>query len=113
MKNARNRDAQDGLKTVVTNTVKSGDPVLGWGSLPGVAKQDADTDGNVVILRNATVLLSTLGNDGAPAAIAAGDALFLSADSAVLNSNAAGTRFGIATEAVASGVTATILVLVD
>lgn len=116
MKNIVQADAQKGLKTVVDTTVVTGDPVLGWGTVPGLAQQNADTTTGVcVIQRNCTAELSVKGeDDGGDTALAAGTLLYLSADSAVLNFDAvAGTLYGVLLEAVASGVTATVEVLVN
>lgn len=95
-------------------TPASGDPVL-LGRLPGVALTDEDTDGKITMDIGPSIFaLSVEANDGAAdSAIAAGDILYYKVGATpVLNKNSTGVSFGVALEAVTSGETATIDVLV-
>ncbi len=93
----------------------SGDPVaLGDRGLHGVCLIDTDADGNVVIDTHGVHDLSVeAAADEGNRAIAIGDPIFYtSGDDPVLNAKASGIFFGYALEAISSGSTDTINVLV-
>ncbi len=95
-------------------TPESGDPVI-YGQIPGVALIDETADGLTTIALDGVFLLSVKGETTSNAAIAAGAIVYY--DSAAtphkLNAdNTNGVRFGYALDAVDSGATATIRVLV-
>jgi hypothetical protein len=94
--------------------VVSGNPVV-VSDLPGVALTSRDTDGNasVKVPGGPVFDLSVKGvNDAGNSAVAVGDKLFyVSADTPKISKKVSGTFFGYALEAVTSGATATINVL--
>lgn len=94
-------------------TPAAGGPVI-FGKRPGVALTAEDADGLTTVKFNGVATLSVKGHDGSSnAAIAAGDIIyFTDGDTPKLNVRTAGTRFGYAMEAVTSGATATIKVMI-
>ncbi|GII87069.1 hypothetical protein Ssi03_50590 [Sphaerisporangium siamense] len=91
-------------------TPNSGDPVL-YGQLPGVALIDEQADGLTTIALDGVFRLPVKGETTTNAAVNAGDILYY--DSGVINKDSSnGVRFGYALDAVASGATTTIGVLV-
>lgn len=115
---AKNRARVDGRKirmdvSDVTGSgtgglVLSGDPVA-VGQIPGVALTDEDSDtGEATIDTSGVYNLDVVGDNGAAAAISAGDIVYF--DDAVpdLSSDDSGVRFGYALEDVASGATTEI-----
>lgn len=98
-------------------TPKSGDPVL-IGAIPGVAVTDEGDGGNATgettVCTSGIFNLPVEGTDGsANAAITAGALIYYkSTANPVLNLDDSGVAFGYALEAVDSGDTATIKVLV-
>lgn len=107
-------DAGDQLSVVCTapTTPASGGPVL-FGKRPGVAVTDERTAGDTTVAFKGVYTLSVAGIDGSGnAAIAAGDILYYTdGDTPKINVKTTGTRFGYAKEAVTSGATATIEVI--
>lgn len=103
----------DTLYEAVPSGTLSGDPVV-VGQIPGVALIDRDADGKATITRRGAHLLSVKGIDGGGnSAVAVGDILYhTQADTPKLSKKATGVRFGYADEAVTSGATATIRVIV-
>jgi Uncharacterized conserved protein (DUF2190). len=94
------------------STPSSGDPVL-IGKIPGVALTDENSDGVTTVKLNGVADLPVVGKNASDAdtAISVGDILYY--DSGVINVDATnGTRFGYALEAVSSGSTSTINVLI-
>lgn len=98
-------------------TPTSGDPVM-WGQRPGVALTDEGADGNAAgfttVRFKGAFTLSVKGEQAAGSvAVAAGDILYYEAgQTPPLNKDATnGIRFGYAGEAVTSGATADILVI--
>lgn len=95
----------------------SGDPVL-YGQRPGVALTNEGAGGNAAanttVKFNGSFNLSVKGVDGGGnSAVVAGDTLYyVAADTPKLSKKATGVRFGYANEAVTSGATATIEVIV-
>ena len=89
------------------------DPVV-KGQIPGVALTDTDGDGNVTVQLRGVFDLSVKGVDGSGnAAVAIGDIIyFTSGDTPKLNKKTTGVRYGYALEAITSGSTDTIKVLV-
>lgn len=84
----------------------SGDPVV-VGSLPGVALTDARADGTATVQTDGVFTLPVLGESGGTGtAVSAGDTVYYSGGT--ISPDSAGTRFGYALEAVASGATSTI-----
>lgn len=101
-------------KLAVPSGTVSGDPVA-VGSLVGVAETDRDSDGNAIVCIAPRIWrLSVKGVDGSGnSAVAVGDKLYYnSGDTPKINKKTAGVAFGEALEAVSSGATATIEVLV-
>lgn len=91
-------------------SVSSGDHVV-QGQLVGVSLIDTDSDGNIQLATNGVFNLSVTANDGSSdTPISVGDKIF--DDSGTLNVNSSGTFFGLALEAVASGETASIPVMI-
>lgn len=95
----------------------SGDPVLsgqpcGIGELVGVALNNADVDGFTVIDTRGVYALDVTGDNGSPAAIAAGDVVYMDLSTGTISSATGGVRFGVALEDVGSGATTEILVRV-
>lgn len=102
-------------KIAVDSGITSGDPVL-VGVLSGVALTDRDSDGNAVVDFGAPLASYDLSvkavNDAGNSAVAVGDELFtIVADTPDLSKKASGNSYGAALEAVTSGATATIEVL--
>ena len=105
------------LSVPVADGTESGDPVLVFGEIPGVALTDEGDGGNadnvatVAINPKWVADLAVLGADGAGnAAIAVGARVYV--DGAVINADVTnGDFYGWALEAVASGATTTIRVL--
>lgn len=88
----------------------AGDPAV-KGKIPGVCLTDTDAAGNVVLATRGVFTLPVKGETTVNAAIAIGDIVYW--DSTLLNAdNTNGVRFGYALDAVASGATTTIKVLV-
>ncbi|MBI2758787.1 MAG: DUF2190 family protein [Chloroflexi bacterium] len=105
-----------GIGTVPTDPASpaSGDPVL-VGKIGGVAVNAKDGSGNTVVDFGPSVYsLSVKGIDGVGnAAVAVGDEIFyVTADTPKLSKKATGVHYGFALEAITSGSTATIKVLV-
>ncbi len=94
-------------------TPASGDPVR-IGAFCGLATGAEDSDGNTVVaigLTKVSVSVKAV-NGGGNSAVAVGDALYyVDADTPVLSKKTSGTFFGYALEAITSGSTATIKVL--
>jgi hypothetical protein len=117
---ATNRVHAEGtnLDWAVASGTVSGQPLLiggtGANALPGVALTDRGSDGRATVQHGGTYNLSVEGTNGTTGtAINEGDPVFFTAaDDPVLNVRTAGTHFGWAREAVASGATATIEVKV-
>lgn len=93
-------------------TPASGDPCR-FGELVGVAVADEDADGNTAVMTEGIFDLSVKGIDGSGnSAVAVGDKLYYTdADSPPISKKATGRPVGFAMEAVSSGATATINVL--
>lgn len=104
----------DVLELVVTHptTPESNQPVRCGTTLIGVAETDERADGKTTVRTDGVYRLSVIGHNGtANTAVAIYDKLYYNDSRApVLDVNSAGTLFGIALEAVASGATATIRV---
>jgi len=102
----------DILRLTVGATVDSGDPVIVGASLPGVALTDYDSaDGKASIAMKGVFDLSVqAANDAGNKAVAIGDKLYF--DGTTISKKASGALFGIALEAIDSGETATINVLI-
>ncbi len=96
-------------------TPASGDPVL-FGDLPGVALTAEGGGGNAAanttVQFEGVVDVSVKGvNAGGNSAVAVGDTIYYNAaDTPKLNKKVAGTRYGVALEAITSGGTDTIRV---
>ena len=101
---------QDGkVLTLEIASTESGDPVS-VGSITGVALTDTDDNGNVEVDTEGVYALDVVGNDGSEgAAVSAGDAVYI--DSGTINVDSSKTLFGYALEAVSSGETTEIDVL--
>jgi predicted RecA/RadA family phage recombinase len=99
------------LKLAIAS-ISSGDPVA-VGEITGVALIDTDADGNVVVDTKGVYDLSVKGIDGTgDSAVAIGDKLYYSSgDTPKINKKNATIFFGYALEAIASGATDTIMVL--
>ena len=98
----------------VPTTPSSNDPVL-IGQIPGVALIDEQSDGITTVALDGVWDLSVKGEAaGGNSAVAVGDILYYEAgQTPPVNKDATnGVRFGYALEAVSSGATATIRVLV-
>jgi predicted RecA/RadA family phage recombinase len=111
---ATNKVYDDGtIYLAVGAGITSGDPVL-VGTIVGVALIDRDTDGYAVIDPANVYDLSVKGiNAGGNVAVAVGDKIYyVAADTPKLNKKTSGKFFGKALEAIASGATDTIKVLV-
>lgn len=108
---ATNRIYERGRQFPATPTAPgsptSGSPVL-IGQLPGVALTGPHADDTVTVQTDGVFELAVTGNDGDPAAIAAGDIVYANASTAALSANDAGVRFGYALAPVASGATTTV-----
>jgi hypothetical protein len=93
---------------------KSADDPAVFGQIPGVCATDTRTDGTVSLETEGVYDLSVKGVDGSGnAAVVAGDILYYTAgDTPKINKKTTGVRFGYALEAVASGATDTIQVVV-
>lgn len=91
-------------------TPNSGDPVL-YGQIPGVALIDEDAAGLTTIAIDGVFDLPVKGETTTNAAVSVGDILYY--DAGVINRDSSnGVRFGYALDAVNSGSTTTIRVLV-
>lgn len=103
----REKESANRLSLPVPDGTESGDPLV-IGELACVAVTDKSewTTGDASVQTDGSFKLEVVGDDGSPAAIAAGDVVFL--DSGVLSSDDSGDRFGYALEPVGSGETATI-----
>lgn len=103
------------LELPVASGTVAGDPVV-VGQIPGVALTDRDAAGNAVVqIGSFVATLSVKGeNNAGNVAVAAGDILYheAAATPKINKDNVAGIRYGYALEAVGSGATATIKVLV-
>lgn len=104
---------QDGkiLRLTVASTVDSGDPVFVGNAIPGVALTDyAAADGKASIDTEGVFDLSVQAvNDAGNSAVAVGDRLYYGGSATPwLSKKKSGKFFGIALEAVLTGVTATI-----
>ncbi len=112
---ASNRVYEDGdrLGLVCTDPAVpvAGDPVI-CGTIAGVAVNDEAADGETVVDMKGVYRLSVKGiNAGGNVAVAVGDQIFYtSADTPKLSKKATGVLFGVALEAIDSGLTASILV---
>jgi len=97
---------------IYTNSdVESGETVL-VGEITGVALADEDSDGYTVIRREGAFLLEVVAHDGTSgSAVSPGDSLYLDASDGTLNKDSSETLFGYALEAIDSGDTDTIKVL--
>ncbi len=97
----------------VASGVKSNDPVI-IGSLMGVALADRDASGNAPVDLFGVYNLSVKGvNDAGNVGVSAGDAIYyVDTDTPKLSKKASGFHFGYALDAVSSGATTTIRVLV-
>lgn len=102
----------DTLYETVPSGKVSGDPVV-VGQIPGVCLIDRDAAGKATITRIGAHTLSVKGIDGGGnSAVAVGDILYYTeADTPKISKKATGVRFGYADEAVTSGATATIRVI--
>lgn len=108
----------DTLYEAVPSGTLSGDPVC-VGQMPGVALIDRDTAGKATITRIGAHNLSVAGIDssggsGADAnvAVAVGDILYFDVTKTPkISKRAGGIRYGYADEAITSGATATIRVI--
>jgi len=100
------------LRVPVGAGIESGDPVV-VGGITGVALVDRDSDGYAVIRRKGVFNLEVNGVDGSGnSAVAIGDSIYyVTGDTIKLSKKATGVLFGYALEAVASGASATIKVL--
>jgi predicted RecA/RadA family phage recombinase len=99
------------LRVTVDSTVEAGDPVVVGASIKGVALTDySATDEKATIDTEGVFDLSVQAvNDAGNSAVAIGDRLYyVSTDSPVLSKKKSGVPFGIALEAISSGLTATI-----
>ena len=105
-------DNADTLYESVPSGKLSGDPVV-VGQIPGVCLIDRDANGKATIVRRGAYNLSVKGIDGSGnSAVAVGDILYYTdADTPPVSKKATGVRFGYADEAVTSGATATIRVI--
>ena len=111
-------DKADTLYEAVPSGTVSGDPVC-VGQIPGVALIDRDADGKATITRRGAHLLSVAaidnsGTAGADAnvAVAVGDILYFAiGDTPKLSKRNDGIRYGYADQAITSGATATIRVI--
>ncbi len=108
---------QDGnvIRLAVGSGVKSGDPVAVGTALHGVALKDySSADGKAEVAMNGVFDLSVQAVDGSGnSAVAVGDQLYLSeSTSPYITKKTTGKYFGVALEAIASGSTATINVLI-
>lgn len=103
------------LSVAVTHpaTPASGDPVR-FGQRPGVALTDKDADGDTTVQFDGVHEFSVKAIDGGGnSAVAKGDILYyVDADTPPLSKKTTGVRFGYAKEAVTSGATATIEVII-
>lgn len=106
---------QDGrvLNLTVGSGKSSGDPVLVGNRLPGVATRDSDANNKSAVEILGVYDLSVKGvDDAGNVAVAIGDLLYyVAADTPVLSKKRTGTPYGIALEAITSGSTDTINVL--
>jgi predicted RecA/RadA family phage recombinase len=113
-KNIVFEDTQD-LSVVCTDpaTPVSGDPVI-FGVNPAVALTDEREDGTTTVRRKVVAELTVKGVNGSGnSAVAVNDEIFyVTGDTPKLSKKATGVPFGTALEAIASGSTATIRVLV-
>lgn len=102
----------DTLYETVPSGRLSGDPVC-VGQIPGVCLIDRDVNGKATITRRGAHTLSVKAIDaGGNSAVAVGDILYLTeADTPRISKKATGVRFGYADEAITSGATATIRVI--
>lgn len=102
----------DTLYETVPSGRLSGDPVV-VGQIPGVCLIDRDASGKATITRRGAYLLSVKAIDGGGnSAVAVGDIIYhVEADTPKLSKKNTGVRFGYADEAVTSGATATIRVI--
>lgn len=107
----------DTLSLPVPDGTVSGDPLV-IGDLPCVALTDRATsaddnpvdEATVQVYPSAVFEFEVIGNDGtAGAAVAVGEAVYLQADGTI-DVDTAGTLFGYALQAVASGATTTVRV---
>jgi hypothetical protein len=96
------------------NPPKSGDPCIAGAVLVGVANQDGSVGGSIVLSRRGIYNLSVLAKHAGAVndAVAVGDQVFIDASTAVLSKDATDVPFGVALDAVTSGATATIRVLI-
>ena len=98
----------------VPSGTTTGEPVVLGGAIPGVALTDRDADGKATVAINPAWVfdMPVKGEfDLANVAIAQFDRVYLDTDGELNHDASNGTLFGIALEAVASGVTSTIRVL--
>lgn len=105
----------EGKNLTLTNAAlaskDAGDPVV-VGKIVGVALIDADANNKCTFATEGIFDLPVKGHDGtANSAVAVGDALYYTAGDAFLDKDSAQVLFGYALEAVSSGQTATIEVL--
>jgi len=93
-------------------SIEAGDHVL-IGETPGVALTDTNAEGNIQLATEGVFELSVTGADNAgDAAISVGERIYY--DGGTLNKDATdGTLFGKVLEAVSSGATATIPVMIN
>lgn len=109
MKNEKRHRAEQVALPVPPGTV-AGDPVV-VGALVGVAAtdRDADTPGEATVKMVGSFDLEVEAVDGEEeSAIVVGDKLFIDGEGNITKTEAGGTFFGYALEAVAKGETATI-----
>lgn len=106
-------DSDNSMSVVASDpaTPASSDPVR-VGDMVGVAETDERADGTTTVRFNCTRKVSVKGvNAGGNSAVAVNDVIYyVDADTPKLSKKVAGTRAGIALEAITSGSTATIRV---
>lgn len=101
------------LNIAVPSGVTAGDPTLIGSLIPCVALTDRDSDGNATVRIRGIFRLSVKGvDDDGNSAVAVGDRLYwTTGDTPKINKKVSGALFGVALEAVTSGGTSTIKVL--
>lgn len=108
--NRRFADTGKTRRYPVTHGMLSGAPCA-VGKIPGVCLTDADaTTDEATVQLDGSFNLSVVANDGSASAVAVGDKIYLTGTT--LSKLASGVFFGYAEEAIGSGLTATISVLI-